>query len=868
MKKHAIVLSLVMLASLAACSNTNISSSTSTSSSPESSNPISSSDASSTSSPSSSSSSSAILPPSINKDDFSYLIGNYYALNSQLTISEKSLILKTDTQLKLIPTNVGEITFTYEEDEEEKSYDTLKIDFSSDFNDRNYQAYVNFQDGLLHLESLDEDDKPTTIGTYMPSIKEFAGSYSAYGDSSTSNMYVLFSGEFDEKRGVFPSTHKFAYSMSDEQSWYIKSNFVQVNDQVYKQIEEFDEDAYGYGKNIIYRDMSKGNIYVFSGKNIDYDYFEYVSDIGSMQNLSLFDGEKEITLNLNIEEKTITFGSLTGTYVSEIDSNGLKVKAAINGETYLFSFAERYLTLHHDNKDDIYPFNTIDDLYGSYSDETNTFSIVEQWNEDFDLIDPKVMFNNAVVDYKFVTANKRKAIQFTKDGKTYTLSPDKKDAAIRLEVGQTVSYPINIEKFKEYYTKTFVAHEKDGNKALKVNDDLSFVYQEESGNATFSYDHGDKYPILLLTTTTDKAYSLNLAQADIGYYILLDGENMTTLYSKTALESAYGEYSSNGENSFVFDAYHLTIDGETSTYTFAPSLDESSGLFLFGIQNEQKETFVSNLNGSFISKDRVSYVKKNVFEEIAGTYQAYGKYGIENIKFTKEGKLYLDIVNQDSTGLEKDVEFTYTIYTNYENKAVIMFSHRNVSLTISFKDHHVVIANLDYYNSHLVRAWGTYSDEGNTKTLYVQDDKIYLDGESLSVDSVEYDEEKTIYHTSSYTITYYSSSDNFTLDSASSTLKLERKLSYTDMDKFVGTYTINSSEVKVIKNSTLGYDVTVSGFSLFSPYTITRHNGMLALTFSDSNGKYFLMLDETTNEITTDFESSSIPVPPPLPTHF
>ncbi len=789
-------------------------------------------------------------------------------MNSRLTITEKSLVLNTDTELKLTPTSVEETTMEYEEDEETKSYDTLKIAFSSDFNDQDYQAYVNFQDGLLHLESLDSEDKPTTIGTYMPAIKEFSGSYSAYGDSSTSNMYVLFSGEFDEKRGVFPSTHKYSYSMSDEQSWYIKSNFVQVNDKVYKQIEEFDEDAYGYGKNIIYKDTSKGKIYVFSGTSIDYDYFEYVSDIGSLQNLSLFDGEKEILLNLNIEEKTITFGDLTGTYVSKIDSEGLKVEATMNGKVYTFSFGERYLTLHHENKDDIYPFNTIDELYGSYSDGTNSFSIEEQWDENYDSIDPKVMLNSEVVEYKFVTANKRKSIQFTKDGKTYTLSPDKKDSSIRLEVNQTISYPINIAKYKEYYTNTFIAHEKDGNKALKVNDDFSFVYQEESGEATFAYDHGDKYPILLLTTSTNKAYSLNLAQADIGYFILMDGGNMTTLYSETALKSAYGDYSSNGENSFVFDAYHLTIDGKTSNYTFAPSYNEASGLFLFGIENENKETYVSNLNGTFISKDDMSYVKKSLYEEIAGTYQAYGKYGIENIKFTKEGKLYLDTVNQAGTGLEKDVEFTYTIYTNFENKAVIRFTHRNVTLTISFKDHHVTIANLDYYNSNLVRAWGTYSDEGKEKTLYVQDDKIYLDGESLSVNSIEYDNEKTIYHTSSYTVTYYSSTDNFTLDSDSSSLKLERKLSYTDMDKFVGDYTINNSEVKVAKNSMLGYDVTVSGFPLFSPYTITRHNGKLALTFSDSSGKYFLMLDETTNEITTDFEASSIPVPPPLPTHF
>lgn len=865
MKKRFIALGIVLLASLASCNTGNGSSTSSSSTSSSSNSPISSTE------DSSSSSSSMVTPPSFSKDDFSYLIGDYYAKNASLTIDEKNLVLKTDSELKLIPTNVEETTFTYEvEDDDgtkkEESYDTIKVEFSSEFNDLDYRAYVNFSDGLLHLESLDGDEDVTTIGTFMPSIKEFAGSYSAYGDSSTYNMYVLFSGEFDLGRGVFPSTHKFSSSISDEQAWYITSSFTMVDDKVYKQIQEYDEDAYGYGKNIIYKDKTKGKIYVFSGSTIDYDSFEYVTDVGVLQNLSLFNGEKTVSLNINPKDKTISFDSLSGTYETLIDDEGLKVKATMNEKEYIISFGERYIKVASEGKENLYPIDTIDDLYGSYSDGTNTFVIEEQYDDDYNVINPKVSFNDESITYKFVINNKRKAISFEKDGKTYILSPDKKGDSIRLDVNNAISYPINIEKFKSYYLDTFIEHQDGSNIALTISDDMSFIYKDETGKARFEYQHGDHYPSLKLKTDKEE-YSLNLVQQDIGYYIFNDGKDHS-LYSLTALNSAYGEYSSDGENSFIFDAYHIVKDGIASNYTFEPFYNESTGLYLFGVVDDNGEQYVCNLVGTFINKSSISYVKKSLYSEIAGTYQAYGKYGIENIQFTMDGKLILDIVNSDNTGLEKGVEFDYTIYTNANNKAVIIFTHRNVSLTITFKEHYVEIANLSYYDSGLVQAWGTYSDSKGNKTLYVQEDKLYLDGESLSIDSIELLDDKTIYHTSSYTITYYQDGDNFTLDSSSTSIKLTRKLSYTDLDKFVGTYTINNSEVKVSKSSTIGYDVTVSNFPIFSPYCITTHNGKLALTFSDSNGKYYLMLDETTGEITTDFEASSIPVPPPLPTHF
>ncbi len=864
MKKHYIALSLIALASLTSCFNDSTSKTSTKDSTSINSNESKKTNSDKTSPV------EPVTPPTIDDKEFSFLLGDYYGKNAKVTIGNSSLTLTGKTELSLNASKVETIELEYsktDEDEETKTYDTLKIEFSSEYNNGiDYQAYINFDDGFLHLEKVENDSTVTTIGTYMPDIKEFSGSYSAYGDSSQYNMYFSFSGDFDLERGVFPSSHKSAYSISSEQSWYLESYYVCVNDTIYKAIQEFDQDKYGYGKNIIYKNTEKNDIYVFSGTNeysVDYDFFEYVTDIGVLQNLNLFDGENKVTLNVNVEDNTITFGTLSGTYTKVVDDEGLKVKAVFGDKNYIFSFGERYIIVNDGNSEKVYPVNDIDDLYGVFTDGTNTFKIEEQYDESYEVTDPKVYLNDAEISYKYVTSNNRKSIQIVKDGITYIISPDNTGSSIRLDTNGVISYPIYESKFKDLYTDTFVSHDKSTSFSFTITSDMKYEFTGEKDNVKFKYWHGDKYPSISFKYK-EKDYSLELIQEDIGYYELITDEATYTLYSQTVLNSVFGEYSSNYNDSFVLTPSLLIKDGVSYPYSFAPYFVESSGLYNFGILTDEEDGhYQNNLYGTFINST-TSYVKKSVFEGIKGTYQAYGKYGIENIKFTEDGKLLLDVVNSTNDGLERNVETNYLIYTDTNNTPIIVFNYGKVNISISFYGNYVEIATLKYYNSCLVNTWGTYISSDNTNTLFIQDDSVYLNGTKLSISSYEYSDDKAIFYSDDYTITYYNGSDNVTLDSETSCVKLSRKLSFTDFDKFVGTYTINGSEVVISKSTTIGYSITTAG-STVSTYYIARHNDKLALTFSDFNGTYYLMLNEETGEITTDFEASSIPVPPPLP---
>ena len=55
------------------------------------------------------SSEESILPPTLNKDDFSYLLGTYNGKLGKLTLDEKSIQIEGKVELTLIPTSLGKV---------------------------------------------------------------------------------------------------------------------------------------------------------------------------------------------------------------------------------------------------------------------------------------------------------------------------------------------------------------------------------------------------------------------------------------------------------------------------------------------------------------------------------------------------------------------------------------------------------------------------------------------------------------------------------------------------------------------------------------------------------------------------------------
>lgn len=849
MKKNLVTLALLSFLSLSSCRGNSATGSSKPSTGSASSKP--------TATTNSNSVSPRPEPPILSEEVFSYLIGDYYTLGGGLSVSSSKVkVTDGDVSYSLVPSRVVEANYPYS-DESKGEYESLTIEFSQSFNDGvEYQAYVNFEDGLLHLEEISDWDAPRTVGVYMPDLSSFAGTYSAYGDGNEYNMYVNFDGHFDSDRGVFPSSMKGYASFSDEQVWYMKSSFVKLDDKVYTAYERFDGDDYGYGKEVFVKEESKiGSYQILSDGSLS-SYADYVSDVGGYNNLKLYDGTTGFTTSMDLEGHTITFLGETVTYSTLIDDAGFHLVFDLQGKHYVLSIGEYHVDALVDGVLKSFAIDDVSALYGSFVNGDESFEIKESDKEGGM---PSVLVNGTKVDgVSYTLFRKRKALKFSKGGSDYVIAPDRKGVSVCLSKGGKIFYPFDQSVFASYFTGFFVYQNYQDTFTLTIDSDLSFSLLGKKGKAKLSFYHGDKYPKLSFEVNGKKS-TLSLIQKEIGYYSLKDETGSKVLYSSSVLDSLYGTYSTDGVDAFVFSPSGISFEGKQHSYAFSPYLEPALGTYTFGVKTDDGTYYRSNLQGTFYS-DTVSMIKKSLFASLYGTYSGYGKLGIENIRFTEEGKLYLDSLNEDKSELVRDVEYSYHIMTDTLGHVFLYFEYNEDTRPfIYFKDGYVEIISLKYYDRSLLDYWGTYVLDDTV--VFFQNDTVFVNGTSEMILEKRFEEGKTILVSANHTFTFYDG--NVTMDNKDACLKLQRKFSYSDYKKFFGTYSLSGSSI-VFGEGSFGYSLTLDSRAISSFYIIKK-DGKMTLTFDGIGTKYYLSLDEASGEVTASFESSLPPLPPPPP---
>ncbi|HBX24879.1 MAG TPA: hypothetical protein DEF61_01120 [Firmicutes bacterium] len=813
------------------------------------------------------SSEESILPPTLNKDDFSYLLGTYNGKLGKLTLDEKSIQIEGKVELTLIPTSLGKVDVSTDPS---KKKEVISVNFDSSFDVGNsYRAYVDlYGDGFLHLDKIN-GDAFATLGTFQPNVSKYAGSYSAYGDSSSYNIYTVLDGEFDYERNVYLAARVSGYDgiWSYEQNWSYVSRLREDNSNVFQPtivttLELTDSDNYGYGEeriDVIEDDSGDQTIRLFESQ---YNSVSNYLDPGALNGFNVFDGTNSIALSMDPDNKTLTFGDFTGTYVTKIDEEGMRVDATSSSSTLSFRIGSHYIKVSNDNETNLYPVDTVSNLKGEYSKDGEVIKITVDDENNL-----KLSVNEVAINPNYIIYNKRKALSFSYNNKNYIVAPDndENESSILVSIDGNISYYINESLYLSLFFDEFVAHDKKNQFNLTVGSDLSFKIDEKTGKFAFSYWHGDKYPSLV-GNLESTPYALSLVQSDIGYYSLNNGEEEIKLYSKKILDKVYGDYSSNGRDNFTLSTSSLTIGDKEDSYEFDPFYQVGTGTYLFAISSNG-QTYKNNLNGTFYTDDTF-YIRKSLFAELAGTYSLYGKYGIENITFTSDGHLYLDTVNQDKTGLIKDVEYDYSILTqpNSDNKAMLAFNfNKDTSIFIYFHNGYVTIASLNYYEQDILNTWGTYADTDLTNVLYVQNNKIYLNGTDLPILSRTKEGDSKVVTTSQGTFTF-KEDGNVTYKNGDSSVELTKKLDYLDFDKFVGNYTVDNKTFSFTKGEISGYALTVDGISYgLDSMVITNYNGSLTLVVSVFLAKYRLSINLSSGEVSPSYDAGSLPPPPPLP---
>lgn len=798
-------------------------------------------------------SSSTLPSPNISDESLSYLKGTYFGKDGSLTLNKDALTLTGKKELKLIPSKVATAKTSYSVGDITVGFDTLAVYFEADYNNgTEYRLYADVKnDGFVHLEEKDGETY-VTIATFQPNVSKYAGPISYDGSGDVYNTYYIFDGEFDFDRDVYPVAFTGNGFWSYEQSWYALSRIrLNPDNQPLYTLEFYDADDYGY---------DELQLAVQDGKNALLDNEgtpSFVSDAGAFRSLSLFDGEKNVTLTSDPEEKTIEFLGVSGTYVTGLDERGFYLKATLGEKEATLRLCNRYLSFTTDEGEKIYSLDEISPLIGEFTDKKDTYSFEE--DEEGNHI---LLWNGTQVAYQYVIARKRKALSFNVGENVYIAAPDKENSSLYLSKNGEDNYFINDTLYGPLFSDTFLAHDKENNFSIVIDEDFAYTYKTTSGKAAYRYWHGDKYPSIDL----EGGLNISIKQQEAGYFILKDGEKEITLYNQATLNKVFGDYSSNGQDTLHFDASSLTYEGNHYDYEFMPFYYKGMGVYLFAISSEFGY-FESNLAGCLYD-DTHSFVKTSVFADIAGTYSAYGDYGIENITFKENGKLYLDTVNDAQSGLLRDQPFDYMIMTRENTngeKAFLTFTYKNNSIFIYFFEERVTIMGLDYYEQTTALSWGTYVDESMTHALFVQDGNVYYDGDAVTINSKTKTETTITMDTSKGTLVLSKEDDNWsaTLDGVS----FERKLSFEDYKKFAGEYSANDTAI-TLKKDGISYAITLGETNLsISNVTMVIKDEKLAMKIPSGFDHYYLSLDLATDEVTASFESGGLlpPPPPPLP---
>lgn len=796
-------------------------------------------------------SSSSELPPiDLGEESLSYLKGEYFGKEGTLTLDKNCLTLTGKKELKLVPTSVDQIKTSFKSDMGLTStLDVLAVYFSADYNDGSeYRAYCDLKnDGFLHLEKLGGGDY-ITLATFQPDISQFAGPLSYDGSSNIYNIYEVIDGTFDFDRDVYPYGRMGNGFWSEEQSWYSIARFRTSKKRIYKTIEMFDSDDYGYGEYELAIQDEKVVLLDNEGTANDY------SDAGAFRTLSLFDGENSVSLSCDPDAKTIHFGGVSGTYETGVDEEGFFLKTTLEGKETIIRLHHRYVSIEVGSEKKVYPLDDVSGLVGEFTDKTDTYSFNEDDEGNYSLF-----WNGVKTNFDYVIANNRKALSFKVGENNYVAAPDKENSSIYLAKNGAENYFINANTYDSLFKDTFIAHDKKNSFSITITNDFSYTYGDEKGEAKYNYWHGDKFPSVNL----DGGKNISIKQQDAGYFLLKDGENEITLYSKTVLDEVYGEYSSDGRDSLLLDETKITYNGIDYDYEFLPYYYENMGIYIFAI-NCDLDYFQSNLANCLYS-DSFGFVKKSIFKEIAGTFSTYGTYGIENITMTEDGHLYLDTVNATNDGLDRDVAYEYMILTQAgaASKALLSFPYKGYSVLLYFYDGYVTIMGLNYYEQLTVLSWGTYVDSDMNHALFVQDDKIYYDGSLLSVTSKTKTQDTITMETDQGTLVLKKGDDNWTATLGDSSFT--RKLSFEDYTKFIGEYSVNSTTLTIEKSAT-SYDIKLGTSSVsFGSVRFVIKDGKIAMKIPNAFDNYYLSLDLTTNVVTASYEGGSLPPLPPLP---
>ena len=812
-----------------------------------------------------------LVPDNVKED----LSGTYYSVDGVLEVSDE-LVKWNDLELK--PTKFVLENFNETINSESKSVEHVVAYLKEGKN--KYRLYFKGQDFKYQL-SLEQKtgDSYKEVATFMPSIEEFNGAYTGYGDSHKGNIVFHIGNNFNFYRGFFDIGVKSPSTSLFNDSWYAESfktvtdigmvTLITINDYV---------DHYTYytvflGKinnTVGLVDLDYGIIdFYYDPMFLTYPFFASENDTFSAG--SITPSKNSVTIGDKSYAYENTWTKEEGHVVNLV--NGTRVINVKPTQTGMI-WTEKGVSKE-------YVYDSVDYLLGKYKYEDKTF-LLEQVENGY-----QVSINNESVPFEFVVYNHQKSVKVTLEDGDYYFSPFKQSSAI---IGNTPSgekFYVNQESYSSLYATSYVNKEIGRYEELEVTNDFLVSYKGSIVESNLFYDPRLEYPYIEFELDNTK-YTFSYIESSTGIARLTYNNESKDFFVKEKVEALYDSYTSHHENDLSIDKYRINYYGTTVDYYLEAYYFEYSFTYLMSIKFEIDNLSITGFSNThmvaFDVEDEngviktTSYISTSEFEDLVGTYYLEGTFGPEKFKLTSDGHFYADTVNNTNSGLIYDIEYDYSLTMTYgmdgnSYPTIIFHATETQSLNLVKIGDKLTLNMLNYIADYLFKFNGVYVDSFNSSVIELRGDELYINGSKAIIEEVKYNEYGTFITATdggyTETFSFYDYGEDGTY------LYTENSVEYTksnfDFSSLLGSYTSNDKTYTLSQNKIPGTGIK-NGFVLsdgsksYTSYKIVMYNGYLSLQFetdSEIINIYSTSDGNKINVISLNFPPP--PPPPPLP---
>lgn len=864
MRKHTPLLLAVLTASLAlsGCNRP----------SDESSNPPSSPDSTPDSSATTPDTPSSSLPSyAFTDEEMGILKGTFNAASGTVTVTNSKLIL-TDPL-------TGEEE-SYPASEVNKTLDSSgnKVNVLS-FEDGNYEVLLDTTEtGRAYLRL--DDNLENTQTYYQPTMEEFGGAYFndffLEGIATSGDNTYLFGNTFDYSMGMYTMTTYLPSYETLIRSYFVESYYYAIEDKLVKAISIYDNEDYEYYQLV----MSENEDRSVSLKGIlDSDGVVFGTTPYFFQN-SYYDGANSKTYAVDLDAATITVAGKTYSYAAHYNKS-------IGSYYELSAEAEK-----------LYIQATPHGL--QYMDENLNPTKLEVFEDDYGLIGTfrtsgmKIQFdgeelkiNDAVTSYTYKIYHNQKALCFDHAGTTYYLSTflyatGTNDLVVLNKATDSENNKenvlINEENYASLFTGEFI-HFGTSKIEMKIDADMKVTY---GGKALDGRLVVDKKSGLISVHFNDGAKLMKVDVLNNSYYTILsvtcDQETSIFIAKEEYDHMIANSYTSHSEIDLTIGEKTLNILGEQKTYSYGYVIYGVYVYLTLELENTDYRIVFADRDYFYTEKagdenyEPHSFINIDYFPSIVGTYSYEGTYGEESFRMAADGNFYVDYLNANNDGLDKNVltQYHLTLSRNIMTDKVevciaFYYEEKNMTVNAYLRGHSLVVMGINYVDQRLYRSAGIYFDSALTHALTIKGETVTYDGEALAITELASEGDKVLIKTAS---------TEFTVDGATITAKdvetqaeiiLNKDTEFNPHD-FLGAKTeVDGTTYEVVEFTDImtgEKKIQVTDGFMNYDYTIIIRDGKKTLKF----GGLFVTIYVYMNGDTAVMEvESSLPPVPPLP---